>query len=133
MSGHSVITYSSRDESKHRGWNCAGLIEFRRVFGGKIIWPTKEEFAHNIGYDRILVGLWYIGIWTLNILVLTCNYSHGLSTYHHRIYVLEYIQKVIDLLDIDAGIDMDAKRFDIVRRGCLCSTMKDANSSINLQ
>ena len=69
VSGHSVITYSSWDESKHCGWDCMGLIEFCRVFGGKIIWPAKEEFAHNIGYNRILVGLWYIGIWTLDILV----------------------------------------------------------------
>ena len=57
----------------------------------------------------------------------------GISTYHSRIYVLEYIRKVVDLPDIDAGIDMDAERFDIVGCGRLCSTTKDANLSINLQ
>ena len=59
--------------------------------------------------------------------VIVCTYTN-----HSRIYVLEPIKKVIDLPNIDASTDEDAKTLDIVSRSHFCFTAKEADACINL-
>ena len=54
-------------------------------------------------------------------------------TDHCWIYVLKSVQKVVDLMDIDTNIEMEAKCFNMVGRDCFDFTTKEASTHINLR
>ena len=61
---------------------------------------------------------------------MTDEYSH--CTDLDWIYILEPIQKVIDLPDVDAGIEVYVISLDIVSCSCFGFTSKDTDARIDL-